>query len=75
MAYTPLICNSVSAIFVPLRCSSCWMYVDDDDMALLLLKNMFEGDCSVSLPPVVWKLTQKLRGGRQELARETRRAR
>ena len=23
----PLICNSVSAIFVPLRFSSCWMYV------------------------------------------------
>jgi hypothetical protein len=44
---------------------------DHDDMALLLLKNMFEGDCSVSLHPVVWKITDMQRFSRKEEAQCT----
>jgi hypothetical protein len=42
-----------------------------DDMALLLLKNVFEGDCSVPLPPVVWKITNMQRFSRKEEAQCT----
>ena len=53
----PLICNSVSAIFVPLRFSSCWMYV-----WLMMIrpcrcwKKCVWGDCSVPLPLLYGKL-------------------
>ena len=41
-----------------------------DDMALLLLKNVFEGGCSVPLPPVVW-ITNMQRFSRKEEAQCT----
>ena len=53
----PLICNSVSAIFVPLRFSSCWMYVWQMMIrACRCWKKCVWGDCSVPLPLLYGRL-------------------
>ena len=52
----PLICNSVSAIFVPLRFSSCWMYVWQMMIRACRWKKCVWGDCSVPLPLLYGKL-------------------